>query len=870
MERTRSKPVQDLPETIHSLLGLKSHLTSDWINSVCNIAKNVSSSEIVSTSKEEDDDSVNVDLQSIRDQLYALSTHVNEQNKRRRQVLNEFLDLKGNIRVFCRVKPLGKDEKVRPPVSSDTSNVIIKLTETNRKAYSFDRVFEPDSSQDDVYIEIEPVIKSVIYGYNACIFAYGQTGTGKTFTMEGLPGSLGIVPRAIQGLFKQVEESNHKFRITFSMLEIYMGNLRDLLIKSQATKLKDPIPPSLSINTNEKGEINIDHLVNTEVSDFDEVFKLYKLGCRNRATASTNSNSVSSRSHCMIRVSITCLGASERRRETNKIWLVDLGGSERVLKTRATGRRFDEGKAINLSLSALGDVINSLQHKNVHIPYRNSKLTQVLKDSLGQDSKTLMLVHISPKEDDLCETICSLNFATRAKNIHLGQDESKEEQENKEALMMSLQKVMETVEEEREVSLREMRKLNETLEKFSGKPQVIEKEEEGDVIREVIPMTPKKPRNKSRRASDVFPSFMRPTASSNRRLSGADFSVMANGSGFKSRRNSMASVRAESVYLPVKKNGFDSVCDSSDRSVSKSTYGMRLNSADDATVYSQDISECDIKLVVSEHKPKVLQNGPGSASKARSKIGSFEKDVSQKVGGTEFSRINSWLRSQSENRSYVHEKKQLPVTPVSEKLHSLSRNRSLEKSSAKSFTTEKITGNELFEKLEEIEEFKTEETVVKPTPMLKDLFELQCLCSSEAEDQILSKFQNPDDESLYPPSLGYDGFSQHIDNEWFGINDTADWERDSPASIMLLERESDVKKLLPGTGFDESLKLKSQRGLVFMEDGASPLLGPQETLRGRGGCMFMQKLQALCFRILLGLGVFDVGYGNDFFNGLTK
>ncbi|CAH8255684.1 unnamed protein product [Arabidopsis lyrata] len=855
MERTRSKPIRDLPETIHSLLGLKSHMTSDWVKSVCNIVKNNSS-----TSKEEEDDSVSTDLQSIRDKLSALTVQVNDQNKQRRQILNEFLDLKGNMRVFCRVKPLGASEKLRPPVASDTRNVIIKLSETKRKTYNFDRVFQPDSSQDDVILEIEPVIKSVIDGYNACIFAYGQTGTGKTYTMEGLPNSPGIVPRAIKGLFKQVEESNHKFLIHFSMLEIYMGNLKDLLL-SQATKPISPIPPSLSIHADASGEIEIDNLVNLKVDDFNQVFKLYKEGCRNRATASTNSNSASSRSHCMIRVSVTCLGASERRRETNKIWLVDLGGSERVLKTRATGRRFDEGKAINLSLSALGDVINSLQRKNSHIPYRNSKLTQVLKDSLGQDSKTLMLVHISPKEEDLCETICSLNFATRAKNIHLGQDESTEEQQKKEAVMMNLQKMMEKIEQEREMSLREMRNLNKTLEKFTGKPHVIE-EEEKDVIREEIQVTPKKPKNKSRRASDVFPSFMRPTASS-RRLSGADFSVTPNASGYKSRRNSMISVRAESVRLPVKKNRYDSACDSSDRSVSKSTCVMRQNTSDDATVYSQDISECDIKLVVSEHKPKALQMGPGSATKSRSKICNFEKDAAQKMDGTEFSRINSWLRSQSENRSYVLDKDQLPATP---------QNRSLEKSSTQSLTTEKITGNEFLEKLEDIEESKTDETVVKPTQMLKKLFELQCLCSAEEEDQILSRFPNPGyedvDESLYPPVLENDGFSQHIDNEWFGVNHSAAWERDSPATIPLLEREPDLKQLLPELAFDHSLK---PRGLAFAEDVAPPLLRAQETLGERGKApTFMQKVQALCFRILLGLGFIDVGYGNDFFSGLTK
>uniref|UniRef100_A0A1J3GPA0 Kinesin-like protein KIFC3 n=1 Tax=Noccaea caerulescens TaxID=107243 RepID=A0A1J3GPA0_NOCCA len=839
MERRRSKPVQDLPETIHSLLGLKSNLTSAWVKSVCNIAKKVSSPEISSTSKEEDG-SVFIDVQSIGDKLSALTVQVNDQNKRRRQILNEYLDLKGNIRVFCRVKPLDS-KKLRAPVASDTRNVIIKLTEIKRKTYNFDRVFQPDSSQDDVFLEIEPVIKSVIDGYNACIFAYGQTGTGKTFTMEGLPESPGIVPRAIKGLFKQVEESNHKFVIKFSMLEIYMGNLRDLLL-SQANKPIDPIPPSLLIHTDAKGEIDVENLVTIKVNDFNEVFKLYKVGCRNRATAFTNSNSASSRSHCMIRVSVTCPGAPERRRETNKIWLVDLGGSERVLKTRATGRRFDEGKAINLSLSALGDVINSLQRKNAHIPYRNSKLTQVLKDSLGLDSKTLMLVHVSPKEDDLCETICSLNFATRAKNIHLGQEESPEEQEKKEAVMANLQNMMEKIEQERELALREMKILNETLEKLSGKPHVIEEEKE-DVIGEEIQVTPKIPKRKSRRASDVFPSFMRPTASSNRRLSsGTDFGVIANSPSFKSRRNSMVSVRAESVCLPVKKKGYDSMCDSSEKSVSKSTCVRRLNTSDDATtVSSQDISECDIKLVVSEQKPKVMQMRPGSAKKDSSKIGVFQKDANQKKGGAEFSRINSWLRSQSENRICLLDKEQLTCA--------LS-----------------------FEKLEDIEEYKTEEAGFKPTLMLKDLFELQCLCSPETEDQILSKYPDPgcdDEESLYPPSLENDGLSQHIDNAWFGVDQSAGREKDSPASILLSERESELKQLFPDKGLDQSLKPKSR--LAFTENVAPPFRRPQETLGEIGKAhTFMQRLKALFFRVLLGLGLIDVGYGNDFFSGLTK
>lgn len=362
--------------------------------------------------------------------------------------------------------------------------------------------------------------------------------------------------------------------------------------------------------------------------------------------------------------------------------------------------------------------------------------------------------------------------------------------------MMNLQKMMEKIEQERETTLKEIRSLNETLEKLTSKPHVTE-EAEVDEIREEVQVTPKLKRNKSRRASDVFPSFMRPTASSSsRRLSGTYFSVISHGPGLKSRRNSMISVRAESACLPMKKNGYDSVCDSSERSVSKSTCVMRADDA--ATVDSQDISECDIKLVVSEHKPKVQHLGHGSA----------KKPSSSKMGGTEFSRVNSWLHSQSANRSYLLDKKQLPATPPPVKARSLSRNRSLEKSSAK---------------LEDIEEYRTEETVIKPTPMLKDLFELQCLCSSETEDQILSKYPNPDND---------------------GDNNV--WEQGS-------------------------LKPRSQRGLAFPEDIAPPLRRPQVILGERGRAQtFIQKLHALCLCIVMALGFIDVGYGNDFFNGLTK
>ncbi|GMN35664.1 hypothetical protein TIFTF001_042263, partial [Ficus carica] len=425
-----------LAETIHSLLGWKSHLTSNWAKSVCDIMKSVPSEVLAidfkPTNVKTKDSTVTADdelrnaISKIEEELVVLTACINQLNTQRKQVLNEFLDLRGNIRVFCRIRPIAIGDnfsRLRPIAALDSSNILLKLAENKSKTYSFDTVFDPESSQGEVFAEVEPVIKSALDGYNACIFAYGQTGTGKSFTMEGTSHSPGVVPRAMEAIFKQAVDSNHAFLFSFSMLEIYLGNLKDLLVP-QPSKAMDPMPPCLSIQTDPKGGVEIDNLVAIRVTDFNHALRLYRLGCRFRSTASTNSNMTSSRSHCLIRLSITCFDAPERRRETNKIWFIDLGGSERILKTKAWGRRLDEGKAINLSLSALGDVIHALQKKNFHVPYRNSKLTQVLKDSLGGDSKTLMLVHVSPNEEDLCETVCTLNFATRVRSIHLGNTDS--------------------------------------------------------------------------------------------------------------------------------------------------------------------------------------------------------------------------------------------------------------------------------------------------------------------------------------------------------------------------------------------------------------------------------------------------------------
>lgn len=450
-----SKSLQNLGKSIQSLLGSKTDFTFTWAESVRLIVEDLSLANESCDSdgslarfrdaklSEEEKTDLKASISKLEDELAALQVCVRQLNAERRETLNKLLDLKGNIRVFCRVRPFLFSEKqaiTGPLVVPDLDKVVIKLAGGKTKEYNFDKVFLPGASQDEIFTEVEPIIRSALDGHNVCIFAYGQTGTGKTFTMEGTPDCPGIVPHMIQELFHQASlDRTVSFTFSFSMLELYMGHLRDLLT-SQST--------NLSIQMDAKGTVEIENLREVIMTNFSQARKLYSKGSRARSTAWTNANESSSRSHCLIRIAISCSGAPERYRDTSKLWMVDLGGSERLQKTQATGQTMEEGKAINMSLSALGDVISALQNKQAHIPYRNSKLTQILRDSIGEDSKTLMLVHISPKADDLSETICSLSFATRAKGVHLGRELSYEVKVQTEANMVELMQKMRCLEDD--------------------------------------------------------------------------------------------------------------------------------------------------------------------------------------------------------------------------------------------------------------------------------------------------------------------------------------------------------------------------------------------------------------------------------------
>ncbi|XP_004250527.1 kinesin-like protein KIN-14R [Solanum lycopersicum] len=360
-------------------------------------------------------------VQSLVEQYEDLKMKYNDEQAKRRKLFNEVQEAKGNIRVFCRCRPLSKAE-----VSDGCSTVIdfdvakdgelgILNGSSTKKTFKFDRVYTPRDDQGDVYADASPMVISVLDGYNVCIFAYGQTGTGKTFTMEGTKGNRGVNYRTLEELFKIVKERNETFTydISVSVLEVYNEQIRDLLAPPTTSK-------KLEIKQAPEGLHHIPGLVEAKVENIEEVWNVLQTGSSARAVGSNNVNEHSSRSHCMLCIMVTAKNLIDGECTKSKLWLVDLAGSERLAKTDVQGERLKEAQNINRSLSALGDVISALANRSSHIPYRNSKLTHLLQDSLGGDSKALMFVQISPSDKDLSETISSLNFATRVRGVELG------------------------------------------------------------------------------------------------------------------------------------------------------------------------------------------------------------------------------------------------------------------------------------------------------------------------------------------------------------------------------------------------------------------------------------------------------------------
>ncbi|CAL5026984.1 unnamed protein product [Urochloa decumbens] len=344
-----------------------------------------------------------------------------------RKLYNQVQDLKGSIRVYCRVKPFPKTQsEQRSTVDhiGENGEIMIanpqKQGKDGRKIFTFNKIFGPNASQSEVFADTQPLIRSVMDGYNVCIFAYGQTGSGKTYTMSGpdvtAEETWGVNYRSLNDLFElsQTRADSVTYDVKVQMIEIYNEQVRDLLMTDGANRRLE-----IRNNSHVNG-LNIPDANIVPVKCAQDVLDLMKVGQRNRAVGSTALNERSSRSHSVLTVHVQGKEVISGSILRGCLHLVDLAGSERVDKSEATGERLTEAKHINKSLSALGDVIAALAQKSSHVPYRNSKLTQVLQDALGGQAKTLMFVHVNPETDSFIETISTLKFAERVATIELG------------------------------------------------------------------------------------------------------------------------------------------------------------------------------------------------------------------------------------------------------------------------------------------------------------------------------------------------------------------------------------------------------------------------------------------------------------------
>ncbi|CAH0719347.1 unnamed protein product, partial [Brenthis ino] len=334
-----------------------------------------------------------------------------EKSARPRTALNEC------VKVVVRCRPLserekneGHDEVVR--VWAERGAVQVYNPKGQDKLFTYDAAYDCTADTQTIYDEmVRPLVASVLDGFNGCVFAYGQTGTGKTHTMEGTPDHEGIIPRAFRHIWTHIENNaspDITHLVSCSYVELYLEDVRDLLSKDCK---------KLTIRGQELNGFYIPEMTSVVCKSAAEMVRAMRAGNRNRAAARTDMNEHSSRSHAVFLVTVETAHRTTNRIRVGKLNLVDLAGSERQRKTGAGGERLREAARINQALSSLGNVISALAENSPHVPYRDSKLTRILQDSLGGNSKTIMIANIGPASYNYDETITTLRYAHRAKAI---------------------------------------------------------------------------------------------------------------------------------------------------------------------------------------------------------------------------------------------------------------------------------------------------------------------------------------------------------------------------------------------------------------------------------------------------------------------
>jgi len=344
-----------------------------------------------------------------------------------RKLHNDMQDMKGAVRVFCRVRPLIARELITNDMVAVTSPNEFTVNITSMKhepkktaveacdAFNYDTVFTESSSQAEVFSECRSLIQSAFDGYNITIFTYGQTGAGKTWTLYGSSEHPGISPRTCDEVFDIIERDREKFHVTVSasMVELYNNTVCDLLSYQR-------VPPKIDIRTRRKEDGT--EVVRLDCSEVDvqsaaELRNAVEMGFRQRKVACTTMNADSSRSHLLFMIKLVVTDCTTGRCMHGKITIVDLAGSERISRSNVTGDVKKEAIEINKSLTALGDVMSAITSGAKVVPYRNHKLTMLMQDSLGGTAKTLMFVNISPSILNADESVSALRYASRARCI---------------------------------------------------------------------------------------------------------------------------------------------------------------------------------------------------------------------------------------------------------------------------------------------------------------------------------------------------------------------------------------------------------------------------------------------------------------------
>ena len=410
------------------------------------------SAELEALCKEKQDH--NTELQaslSAKTELVAqMKAKLDEYEMVRRRLHNEVQELKGNIRVFCRVRPpLTTAERAEAqifaysamdPGKIEVSEQTLSVRgeqQVRKYEFNYDRVFGPETTQEQVFEELSQLVQSALDGYSCCVFAYGQTGSGKTYTMEGptttsTSGEVtpfaaespqrGVIPRTVEQIFAAVErlkECGWEYTIEVSFLEVYNEQLRDLLFLESTSQQQQQQQQQLQLVGGEDGLSVVGCRV-VGVTAPDKVYALLDIARKNRVVAETKYNEHSSRSHSVFRLHIRGHNAKRRETVTSILNLVDLAGSERLDAGHNKAERQKETQNINKSLSNLRNVITALAENKKHVPYRESVLTRLLQNSLEKKAKMLMFVNVSPSVASVGQTLGALRFASTANKCHIG------------------------------------------------------------------------------------------------------------------------------------------------------------------------------------------------------------------------------------------------------------------------------------------------------------------------------------------------------------------------------------------------------------------------------------------------------------------